>query len=65
MIICDEILIEMVYKEMGSDKIVYVIISIFLEIIYDEFEKVLKFFEKDGMKGFVFDLWGNFGGLFD
>ncbi|EEO3635345.1 S41 family peptidase [Listeria monocytogenes] len=61
----DEIPIETVYKEMGSDKIAHVTISTFSETTYDELEKALKSLEKDGMKGLVLDLRGNPGGLLD
>ncbi|XHI72010.1 S41 family peptidase [Listeria monocytogenes] len=54
----DEIPIETVYKEMGSDKIAHVTISTFSETTYDELEKALKSLEKDGMKGLP-------GGLLD
>lgn len=61
----DEIPIETVYKEMGSDKIAHVTISTFSETTYDELEKALKSLEKDGMKGLILDLRGNPGGLLD
>lgn len=61
----DEIPVETVYKEMGSDKIAHVTISTFSENTGEEFLKALKELDKEGMKGLVVDLRGNPGGLLD
>lgn len=62
-IIRDDIPVETVYGEMGKDKIAHIQITSFSEKTYDEIEKILTDFEKQGMKSIILDVRQNPGGF--
>ncbi|MGE7024503.1 S41 family peptidase [Solibacillus cecembensis] len=57
-----DIPVETVYGDMGEDKIAHIQLTSFSEDTTEELEKMLKEYEKQGMKGIVLDVRQNPGG---